>query len=335
MLLRAGPIRISEASSLQSLRGAIDAAFIGLVLHASTPHEPSERALDIGTDLAPDAKHAVRCRRCIRLLEQAHGGVSEIYPRVTHHANPVQEISVERIAGHVGVGGLLDGESIAVVPADRVADDAGGRSTQHLYPITTVVLDDVRLRNRVPRGHHADVRGRTPEYEDPVLSTALNEVVDDARKAVLRDLEAGIRRVLDRVPVDHRRGPPIDRDAEGASNNGEAFNGDLAAKNLDRGLTWIRRLDRGLALSIERDVLELRLYQDVLLTDALHQKNVADFEAIQDRSYSASCIAIDGNCFSAEVQDRGEAEHKEQQEPTLRSHFAMAVGSLQDHRPRC
>ena len=283
MHLPAGLVRTSEASLLQSLRGAIDAALIGYVLHASTPHETPKRALDIGTDLASDAKHAVRCRRCIRLLEQVHGGVGEIYPRVAHHANPVQEISVERIAGHVGMGGLLDGESVTLVPANSVANDASSGGTQHLYPITTVVLDDVRLRNRVPRGHYADVRGRTPEYEDSVLSTALNGVVDDARKAVLRDLKPGIRSVLDRVRVDDRRGPPVDRDAEGASNNGEAFDGDLAAKDLDRGLTWIRRLDRGLALPIEGDVAQLRLYQDVLLTGPLHENNIAGFEAIQDR----------------------------------------------------
>ena len=74
------------------------------------------------------------------------------------------------------------------------------------------------------------------------------------------------------------------------------------------------------------DVLQLRRYQDVLLTGPLHQNNIACFEAIQDRRYSASCIAIDVNRCSADVQSRGEPKNKKQQDRTLRSHFAMAVG---------
>jgi hypothetical protein len=51
------------------------------------------------------------------------------------------------------------------------------------------------------------ISGRTPEHADPVLPTVLNGVVDDARKAVLRDLKLGVRGVLDRVRVDYRRCP--------------------------------------------------------------------------------------------------------------------------------
>src|SRR5215475_2628590 len=44
---------------------------------------------------------------------------------------------------------------------------------------------------------------------------------------------------LDGVRVDDRRRSSVDRDAEGSANNGEAFDGDLPAKDLDRRLTWI------------------------------------------------------------------------------------------------
>jgi hypothetical protein len=47
----------------------------------------------------------------IRLLKQAYGGVREIHPRFAHHENPVLAIVIEDIATHVGMGGLLDGES--------------------------------------------------------------------------------------------------------------------------------------------------------------------------------------------------------------------------------
>ena len=120
----------------------------------------------------------------------------------------------------------------------------------------------------------------------------------------------------------------IDRDAEGATSHGETFDRDLTAKDLNRGLTSIRRLYRGLALPIEGDVLDLRLYEDVLLTGPLHQKDIAVFEALQDRPYSASCTAIDVNRCSADarrcVEPKGNGNN-EQQDSTLRSHCAMPV----------
>ncbi len=73
-------------------------------------------------------------------------------------------------------------------------------------------------------------------------------------------------------------------------------------------------------------MLDLRLHQDVFLTGPLHEKNIAGFEVIQDRPNSASCIAIDGNGCGADLRDRGEAKHKELQEPRLRSQFDLAVG---------
>ena len=73
-----------------------------------------------------------------------------------------------------------------------------------------------------------------------------NGVVGDTGKAVLGNLKATARDVLDGVVVDNCRGAPIDRDAERAADNGEAFDRDFTGKNLDRWLALVRRIDRGL-----------------------------------------------------------------------------------------
>lgn len=94
-------------------------------------------------------------------------------------------IAIENIGSHVGMGDLLDGKSVTPIPAERVADNAGGRRAQHLNPISPVVLDDIWPRDLVVGEPHADVRRRAPEDEDAILSIVLDGVIDDARKAVL------------------------------------------------------------------------------------------------------------------------------------------------------
>ncbi len=220
-------------------------------------------------------------------------------------------IAIEDIASHVGMGRLLDGESVAPVPAERVANDAGSRRAQHLNPITAVVFDDVRPRDLVVRVQHADVRRRTPKYEYSVLFIVLDDVIDDARKTVLGDFKTSISGVLDGVGVDRRRSSSVDRDAEGAASHGEAFDRHLAAQDLDRWPTCIRCLNRCLALTIEGDALEFGLDQDVLLTGTVHQNDIPGFEPIQDRPHGASFIAIDINRCGTDLTGRGEPKKKE------------------------
>ena len=167
---------------------------------------------------------------------------------------------------------------------------------------------DIRLRDLVVGGPNTDVRRGTPEYEDPVLSTVLDGIIDDAHKAVLGDFKTSVSRVFDGVGVDDRRCSSVDCDAEGAPSHGEAFDRHLTAKDLDRRPTCIRRLDPGLALPIEGDALEFRLDQDILLTGTVHQNDIAGFESTQDRPYSASLIAIDINRCGTDLRGRGETK---------------------------
>ena len=77
-------------------------------------------------------------------------------------------IATDDVASNVGVGDLLNGESVAPVTAERIANDAGGRGAYHRDPIFTVVLDEVRAGDFVARTQHADVHRRTAKYEDPM-----------------------------------------------------------------------------------------------------------------------------------------------------------------------
>ena len=65
------------------------------------------------------------------LLKQAHARVREIHARVARHENTLLTIAIEDIGGHIGMGDLLDGQSVAPITAKRVADNAGSeeRST--------------------------------------------------------------------------------------------------------------------------------------------------------------------------------------------------------------
>ena len=111
-----------------------------------------------------------------------------------------------------------------------------------------------------------------------MLRVVLDRVVEDARKAVVGDLETRNCGAVDGVGVDDRRSSSVDRDTEGAPGHGEAFDRHFTALDLDRRPTCIRRLDRGLTLPIEGDALEFRLDQDILLTSTVHQNDIPGFK---------------------------------------------------------
>jgi hypothetical protein len=120
----------------------------------------------ISAYFALDAERSVWFRRGVRARKQEHGGVRESHSRIAEHANPVLRIAIEQVARHVGMRRLLNGEAVAAVPADRVADDAGGGGAQHLDAIPSIVLDDIRSWNLVVRADDTDVHRRTTENEN-------------------------------------------------------------------------------------------------------------------------------------------------------------------------
>ena len=86
-------------------------------------------------------------------------------------------VSIENVAGHVGMGGLLDGQAMASIPADGISNDAGGGGSQDHDPIAPIVFDDVGLWDSVARLHDADVDGRTAEHQDPMRLVLPNAVL--------------------------------------------------------------------------------------------------------------------------------------------------------------
>jgi len=124
----------------------IDTAPVGHVLDAGFPRQASKRPVDIGAQLALDAEHPVRFRCRIWARKQEHRGVREIHSRIADHPNPVLRVAIEYVARHVGMRGLLHHQAVAPVPADRVADNPGGGSPQHLDTIRSIVPDDIRAR---------------------------------------------------------------------------------------------------------------------------------------------------------------------------------------------
>jgi hypothetical protein len=219
-------------------------------------------------------------------------------------------VSIEDVGGHVGMGGLLDGQAMASITADCISNDAGGGGAQDHDPIAPIVFDDVGLCDSVTRLHDADVGGRTAEHQDPMRPVLPNAVLDDARKTVLRDLETTERGVLHRVALDDSRCSSVDRDPELSSSDDQALDRDLTPEDLDSGLTCIRSVNCGLALPIDGDAIEFRLYQDVLPTSPLHQDDIRRFQARQGRSHSTSRIAIDSDRFGSDPRDCGEPKPK-------------------------
>ena len=215
-------------------------------------------------------------------------------------------VSIESVAGHVGMGGLLDGQAMASITADGISNDAGGGGPQDHDPIAPIVFDDVGLWDSVARLHDADVDGRTAEHQDPMRLVLPNVVLDDARKTVLRDLETAEGSVLHRVALDDSRCSSVDRDPELSTSDDQALDRDLAPEDLYSGLACIRGLNRGFALPIDRDAIKFRLYDDVLSTSPLHQDDIPRFQARQGRSDSTSRIAIDSDRFGSNPGDRGE-----------------------------
>ena len=226
---------------------------------------------------------------------------------IADHTNPVLRVAVENVASHVGMRGLLNRQAVAAVPADRVADDAGGGGAQHLDAIPSIVLHDIRTWNLVVCADDTDVHRRTTEYENAVLLIPFDRVVDDSSKTVVRDLEPADRSVPDGVPVDRARGASVDRDAKRAAGHRETLDRHFAAEYLDGGTACVRRIDRRLSLTIESDAQNLRRYQQILTTRPLHQDDVTRFHSTENRSDGGSAIAVDIHRCGVEVRHDGQA----------------------------
>jgi hypothetical protein len=295
-----------DRDDLASPGRAIDAAFVRYVLEADLPLQIANRSIDISACFAPDGERSIWFRRGVRARKQEHGGVREIHSRIADHANPVLRVTIENVAGHVGMRGLLNGQAVAAVPADRVADDAGRGGAQHLDAIPSIVLDDIRTWNLVVRADDTDVHRRTTEYENAVLLIPFDRVVDDSSKTVVRDLEPADRGVPDGVPVDRARSASVDRDAKRAAGHRETLDCHLAAEYLDGGAACVRCIDRRLSLTIESDAQNLRRYQQVLTTRPLHQDDVTRFQATEDWPDRGSPIAVDIHCCGTEVGHGGQ-----------------------------
>ena len=204
----------------------------------------------------------------------------------------VLAVRIKDVAGDVGVGGLLHGQSVAPIPFQGIADDTSRRRTDDLDAIVLVVLDNVR-RWFVIRPQDSDVRRRAPKHENAVLTIASDGAVDDAAEAVLRDFDTTVGGPLDGVVVDRGSGPTVHGNPEEATRDGETFDGHFAAEDLDSGLTCIGRDDRGLALTIDGDPADLGGDEDVLSTTALHEQHVSWFETTERRPNRTACIAVD------------------------------------------
>jgi len=294
-----------------SPRRAIDAALVRYVLDAALPHQTADGTIDIRAYLAPDAKRSVGFRRGVRALKQTHCGVRKIHAGIADHANRVLNVAVEHVSGHIRMRGLLNRQPVAAVPIDRVANDSGGGSAQHLDAIASVVPDEIRAWNLVVRADDADMDRRAAEDENAFLLIPFDDVVDDSSETVVRDLEPANRRIPDGVAVDRPRRASVDRDPECATGHRETLDRDLAAEHLHGGATCIRRIDRRLPLTIERDALHLGRYQQILTTSPPHQDDVTRFHGRQDPSDCVSSIAIDINRRGTNVRDDGDATNKQ------------------------
>ena len=290
---------------------SIDAAGVRDVLDTTVPSQTSDRAIQISAQFAADAKRSVWCRGRVRTLEQTHGGIRKIDPGVTNHMNPVRAIRVEDVAGHVGMGGLSHGQSAAAIAAQRIADDTGCGRAYHVDAVAVVALDDVRAGKLIVRPHDSDVHRGAPEHEDAVLPIAPNGVVHDARKAVLRDFDATVRGSLDGVVVDQCGASSVHGNSEETTSHRETLDGDFAAKNLDRGLACIEPGDGGLALSIDGDPVDFRVYDDVLSTGALDEQHVSRYELSERRPDCSSGIAINRYRCSTGWRGGGECQREE------------------------
>lgn len=71
----------------------------------------------------------------------------------------------------------MDGQPVAAVTADRVANDAGGGAAQHLDAIPAIVLDDIRTRNLVVRADDTDLGRRAAQDENAFLLISFDGVV--------------------------------------------------------------------------------------------------------------------------------------------------------------
>jgi len=179
--------RLSAISGL--LDRAIDAASVGRVLSTSLPHETAERPIQVGADFALDAESPVgRCRR-VRMREQEHGGIAQVYAGVPDHPDSMLRVCVDRVAGDVGVRGLLDHQPVAPISADCVAARCGG--AQHLNALKRIVSNDIRRRHLVISREYANVRGCAAEYENSVLLIVFHGV-DAMRFPELSAMVCGI-----------------------------------------------------------------------------------------------------------------------------------------------
>jgi len=293
-----------------SPRRAIDAALVGHVLDAALPDQTANEPIDIRAYLAPDAERSVGFRCGVRACKQEHRGVREIHAGITDHANPVLSVAVKYVSGHIGMRCLLNREAVAAVPTDRVADDPGGGSAQHLDAIASIVSDHIRAWNLVVRADDADMHRRTADHENAFLLISLNDIVDDSSKTVVRDLEPADRSVPDGVAVDGPRSASVNPDPKCAAGHGETLDCYLAAEHLDGGTACVWRIDRRLSLTIQRDALDLGLYQQILATSPSHQDNVTRFRGRQDPRDCVAPIAVDIDRRSGTKVEDGEAQPK-------------------------
>ena len=233
---------VSFFRSLSASR-AIDASLIGYILNATATSDAPYGTVYICAHFAQDAKGPLRRSRGIEPLEYARNGIGEIDDRIACHPNPVLPVPVEDVAGNFCVGGLLYSESIAPIAAERIANDPSGRGAHYGDSVFPVVLHHIRAGDRVAHAHHSYVHRRTAKHEDPIETIFLDGVIDDPPKAVLRNFNTAVPGVPDSVVVNNGTRASVDCDPEEAPGYGEAFDRDLPAQDLNRGLARIRRMN--------------------------------------------------------------------------------------------
>ena len=91
-------------------------------------------------------------------------------------------VSIEEVACHVGMGGLLDYQPMASVTADCIPNDAGGGGPQDHDSVAAVIFDDVRLWDSVARLHDAEMDGRTSSAQSAVDKAADNLIAGQVAK---------------------------------------------------------------------------------------------------------------------------------------------------------
>jgi transposase len=77
------------------------------------------------------------------MREQEHGGIAQVYAGVPDHPDYMLRVCVDRVAGDVGVRGLLDRQPVAPIPADCVANNARCGGAQHLNAVKRIVSNEV------------------------------------------------------------------------------------------------------------------------------------------------------------------------------------------------